>query len=202
MLISGKGKCFPLFGCLGNRFLENQFRCLVGPNILRKSFYGKSIPVFDLSKHFTENTLRKWLDRCAFGWAGSGVRGSELWVRGSEVWVCGSEVSVNDLRIGALVLSVCAFVLCFSSLFLSVLLCVESDPEMNWSENESVNSFLGQRGKFWSTGMQFPENCIFHCNQTCGKGWKWFPEIIFIQNKRILKFTNFLTICTKFPDLP
>ena len=40
-------KCFPekenvfrLFGCLGNRFPENQFRCLVRPNILRKSFYG------------------------------------------------------------------------------------------------------------------------------------------------------------------
>ena len=59
MLISGKGKCFLLFGCLGNRFPENQFRCLVRLNILRKSFYGKSIPVFDSSKHFTENTLRK-----------------------------------------------------------------------------------------------------------------------------------------------
>ena len=57
--ISEKGKCFPLFGCLGNRFPENQFLCLVRPNILRKSFYGKSITVFDSSKHFTENTLRK-----------------------------------------------------------------------------------------------------------------------------------------------
>ena len=69
------------------------------------------------------------------------------------------------------------------SLFLSVLLCVESDLEMNWSENESVNSFPGQGGKFWSTGMQFPKNCIFRCNQTCGKWWKWFPKIIFTQNK-------------------
>ena len=59
MLISGKGKCFPLFGCLGNCFPENQFQCLVRPNILRKSFYGKSIPAFDSSKHFTENTLQK-----------------------------------------------------------------------------------------------------------------------------------------------
>ena len=59
MLIFEKGKCFPLFGCLGNRFLENQFRCLVHPNILRKWFYGKSIPVFDSSKHFMENALRK-----------------------------------------------------------------------------------------------------------------------------------------------
>ena len=100
-----------------------------------------------------------------------------------------------------LVLSVCAFVLCFSSLFLSVLLCVESDPEMNWSENENVNSFPGQRGKFWSIGMQFPENCIFCCNQTCGKGWKWFPEIIFTQNKcslsLIFKQKNITTYLTK-----
>ena len=59
-------------------------------------------------------------------------------------------------------------------------------PEMNWSENESVNSFPSQRRKFWSAGIQFPENCIFRCNQTCGKGWKWFPEIIFTQNKRTL----------------
>ena len=59
MLISGKGKCFPLFGCLENRFPKNQFRCLVRPNILRRSFYEKSIPVFDSSKNFTENTLQK-----------------------------------------------------------------------------------------------------------------------------------------------
>ena len=32
----------------GNRFTENQFRCLVRPNILRKSFYWKSFPVFGL----------------------------------------------------------------------------------------------------------------------------------------------------------
>ena len=55
MLISGKGKCFPLFGCLGNRFPENQFRCLVRPNILRKLFYGKSFPVFGLWIIFTQN---------------------------------------------------------------------------------------------------------------------------------------------------
>ena len=94
----------------------------------------------------------------------------------------------------------CAFVLCFSSLFLSVLLCVESDPEMNWRENENVNSFPGQRGKFRSTGMQFPENCIFRCNQTRGKGWKWFPEIIFTQNKRSLRFPIWTSLShTSFP---
>ena len=107
-------------------------------------------------------------------------------VLGSEVSVAGSKLSVAGKWIGALVLSVFLCVLCFSSLFLSMLLCILRDPEMNWSENESVNSFPGQRHKFWSTGIQFPENCIFRCNQTCGKGWKWFPEIIFTQNKRTL----------------
>ena len=36
MLFSGKENVFKLFGCLGIRFTENQFRCLVCTNILRK----------------------------------------------------------------------------------------------------------------------------------------------------------------------
>ena len=67
MLISGKGKCIRVFGCLGNRFTENQFRCLIRPIILRKSFYGKLIPVFGSSKYFTENTLRKTFSHVWFG---------------------------------------------------------------------------------------------------------------------------------------
>ena len=67
MLISGKGKCIWVFGCFGNRFTENQFRCLIRPNILRKSFYGNLIPVFDSSKYFTENTLRKTFSHVWFG---------------------------------------------------------------------------------------------------------------------------------------
>ena len=90
MLISGKGKCFPLFGCLGNRFLENQFQCLVRPNILWKSFYGKSIPVFDSSKHFTENTLRKSFYGKSFPVFG-------LWIILQKIW--------NVLQIQAPVLS-------------------------------------------------------------------------------------------------
>ena len=31
-----KGKCIQVFGCLGIRFMENQFQCLVRTNILRK----------------------------------------------------------------------------------------------------------------------------------------------------------------------
>ena len=72
MLFSGKENVFRLFGCLGIHFTENQFRCLVRSNILRKMhsvlrkinshvwfgqtfyekwnlfFYGKSIPMFGL----------------------------------------------------------------------------------------------------------------------------------------------------------
>ena len=59
-------------------------------------------------------------------------------------------------------------------------------PEMLWSENEGRKLFPGQRWKYWSTGSHFPENIIFHDSQTCGKWWKWFPEIIFTQNKRTL----------------
>ena len=60
-------------------------------------------------------------------------------VRGSE-WIgdmkCGLELVLSFSLcccawIGARCVAVCAFVLCFSSLFLSVLMCVESDPEMN-----------------------------------------------------------------------
>ena len=87
----------------------------------------------------------------------------------------------------------CSLIWALSSLTLSLIWALSSlslFPKMNWSENESVNSFPGQRRKFWSTGIQFPENCIFRCNQTCGKGWKWFPEIIFTQNKRTLSVTR------------
>ena len=71
-----------------------------------------------------------------------------------------------------------------SSLSLSLSLF----PEMIWTENKSVKLIPGQRSKSWSTGNEFPENKNFRCSQTCGLGWKWFPEIIFTQNKRSLNF--------------
>ena len=60
MLFLGKENVFRLFGCLGIRFTENQFWCLIRSNILRKcfSFYGKSIPMFGSIKHFTKNEIR------------------------------------------------------------------------------------------------------------------------------------------------
>ena len=85
------------------------------------------------------------------------------------------------------------------SLF-SLSLSLSLFPEMNWSENESVNSFPSQRRKFRSTGSEFPKNFIFRCSQTCGFGGKWFPKIIFTQNKRTLNM-RFQTI-TCFNNKP
>ena len=128
---------------------------------------------------------------------------------GRSVSVVGSELSFFLSLvgwIGALVLSLALSVFCvFSGWALSVLfflslslccslrsfshsLCVLRDSEMIWSENESVKSFPGQRRKFRSTGSDFPENFIFRCCQTRGLGGKWFPEIIFSQNKRTLSW--------------
>ena len=42
----------------GNHFTENQFRCLVRSNILRKMLYGKSIPMFGSVKHFMKNEIQ------------------------------------------------------------------------------------------------------------------------------------------------
>ena len=78
------------------------------------------------------------------------------------------------------------------------LLSLSLFPEMIWSENESVKSFPGQRSKYWSTGNEFPENFIFRCSQTCGFGRKWFPEIIFTQNKCTLR-DGFIILLQSIP---
>ena len=71
---------------------------------------------------------------------------------------------------------------------LSLSLSLSLSQEVIWSENEGRDWFPGQRWKYWSTGSHFSENDIFCDSETCGKGWKWFPEIIFTQNKRTLKY--------------
>ena len=70
---------------------------------------------------------------------------------------------------------------------------------MIWTENKSVKLFPGQKSKYWSTGNEFPENFIFRCSQTCGFVGKWFPEIIFTQNKRTLtvKITQIIKFGTE-----
>ena len=74
-------------------------------------------------------------------------------------------------------------------------LSLSLSPEVIWSENEGRNWFPGQRWKYWSTRSYFPENDIFRDSQTCRKGWKWFPEIIFTQNKRTLSAQKYLMGC-------
>ena len=51
-VIFWKGKYIQVFGCVGIRFTENQFRCLV-----LQTFYRKSISMFVSVKHFTENEI-------------------------------------------------------------------------------------------------------------------------------------------------
>ena len=57
MLFSGKENLFRLFGCLGIRFMKNQFQCLVRSNILRKmlSVLRKINSHVWFVDHFTEN---------------------------------------------------------------------------------------------------------------------------------------------------
>ena len=58
-------KCFPKNTCFPENtyFLEmlisGKEKCIQAVWLSRKSFYGKSIPVFGSSKHFTEIVLRK-----------------------------------------------------------------------------------------------------------------------------------------------
>ena len=60
-----------------------------------------------------------------------------------------------------------------------------SGNELKWKWGWKI--IPGQRWKFRSTGSYFPENEIYRHCQTPGFGGKWFPEIIFTQNKRTLK---------------
>ena len=72
-------------------------------------------------------------------------------------------------------------------------------PEVIWSENEGRNWFPGQRWKYWSIGSHFPENDIFRDSQTSEKWWKWFPEIIFTQNKRTLNVFGITDVLDTIP---
>ena len=95
--------------------------------------------------------------------------------------------TIGALRSGLSLLSLSLwFGLSLLSLSLFLSLSLSLFPEMNWSENEGGKSFPGQRWKFRSTGSYFPENEIYRRCQTPGFGGKWFPEIIFTQNKRTL----------------
>ena len=57
MLISGKGKCFHVFGCISKNFPENIFWCLFPEFVLRNEIYGKSFPAFVSEKFFPKNEI-------------------------------------------------------------------------------------------------------------------------------------------------
>ena len=262
-----KGKCIQVFGCLEIRFTENQFRCLVCTNILRKmtsvavfgscksisgkysifrkcyfsegkmfscvwlpqnSFYGKSIPVLVHSNIFTENALHvqfsihflnckhadnesiphsfteetkpsKKIHQIRSNWD----RAAEEKMRSRGEGEIGGEIGAIVRRVarstsGAIASEVSSSSLSLRSGLSLLSLSLSLSPEMIWSENESVKSFSGQRSKYWSTENEFSENFIFRCNQTCGFGGKWFPEIIFTQNKRTLR-DRFIILLQSIP---
>ena len=52
-------KCFPENMYFPEMLISGKGKCIQAVWLSRKSFYGKSIPVFGSSKHFTEIVLRK-----------------------------------------------------------------------------------------------------------------------------------------------
>ena len=87
----------------------------------------------------------------------------------------------------------CSPIWAFSSLTLSLIWALSSlSLSLSFSGNElkwkwGWKIIPGQRWKFRSTGSYFPENEIYRRCQTPGFRGKWFPEIIFPQNKCTLK---------------
>ena len=211
MLISGKGKYFSVFGCISKNFPENIFWCLekkkentnprkisstiaisqstarVHASAISRSIWDRdlasSIAIWNCDLRRELATARdRAIDREIAIFARS--RRLELGLKISSAWSSDwrSAPPGDRLTVRFLLLSRARA----RSLSLSFF------PEMLWSENEGRKSFPGQRWKYWSTESHFLENIIFRDSQTCGKGWKWFPEIIFTQNKRTLSLPPLL----------
>ena len=193
MLISRKGKYFHVFGCISKNFSKNIFWCLekkkekTNP---RKISSTIAIRDRDLADPISRSTRREIATLIAISVKGKIAINCAILRRREivpsiaifttivelEIGVAWSSESAGDRRTDCSVSSPLARP-CSLSLSLSLF------PEMLWSENEGRKSFSGQRWKYWSTRSHFSENIIFRDSQTCGKGWKWFPEIIFTQNK-------------------
>ena len=65
-------KCFPENTYFSKMLISGKGKCIQAVWLSRKSFYGKSIPVFGSSKHFTKIVLRKinsgvWLAQTFYG---------------------------------------------------------------------------------------------------------------------------------------
>ena len=140
MLISGKGKCFPLFGCFGNRFPENHFRCLVGPNILRKSFYGKSCSWIGVDR---SSGFWVGVDRSSGFWVGFVLSGSWIEAHRDRIGL-GRSTGSLDRSLLSTSMCCCAWIdpvlLCvrwFSvSLLSSLCVAVRGDVIRKWIEGK------------------------------------------------------------------
>ena len=59
--------------------------------------------------------------------------------------------------------------------------------EMIWSENRNVKSFPSQSHLFTVKGNSFSKKAIFHAQPNTQFYEKWFPEMVWSQNKRTLR---------------
>ena len=61
-------------------------------------------------------------------------------------------------------------------------------PKMVWSENRNVKWFSGQSLYFYSQMKCISGNSIFHAQPNTRFYGKWFPEMVWNQNKQSLSF--------------
>ena len=73
---------------------------------------------------------------------------------------------------------------------LSLSLSVRLSLEIVWSENRNVKQFLGQSLYFTVKWNDFPENSIFYTQPNTWWGVKWFPEMVWSQNKHTLSLSG------------
>ena len=186
-----KGKCFHVFGCISKNFPKNIFWCLEK----KKEKTNPNKPKQTQKKEKTARSHRSSIDdrnRWAV-WSTSALVGRSH--RSSIASLIDRRAHLSNDRTArrstnSAIDNRCSLIWALSSLSLSLSLSQSLSlfPKIIWSENEGVKSFTGQRWKFRSTGSHFPENEIYRCCQTPEFGGKWFPKIIFPQNKHTLNW--------------
>ena len=87
----------------------------------------------------------------------------------------------------------------FLSLSLTLTLSTRLSSEMVWNENRNVKQFLGQSLYFTVKWNVFLENSIFHTQPNIRWGVKWFPKMLWSQNKRTPRFESDTTPCMHPP---
>ena len=85
------------------------------------------------------------------------------------------------------------------SLSLSLSLSARLSPKIVWSENRNVKWFPGQSLYFYSQMKCISGNSIFHAQPNTRFYGKWFPEMVWSQNKRTLNEISFLS--NPFPSI-